>query len=40
MQGDTATSADDRNVQHSYVYNTTDYIVEQPAMGKALGRHR
>jgi YD repeat-containing protein len=28
LKGDTATSADDRYVQHGYVYNTTDYIVD------------
>ncbi len=34
LKGDTATSADDRYVQHGYVYNTTDYIVDTPQWQK------
>ncbi len=34
LKGDTATSADDRYVQHNYAYNTTDFIVNTPQWQK------
>ncbi len=34
LHGDTSTTADDRNVERSYLYNTTAYIVDRPQWEK------
>ena len=34
MHGDTSTATDDRNLERSYVYNTTAYIVDSPQWEK------